>query len=369
MNLINKIFSVGVDGCNAYLVQGAKSALIDGVRAEFTDEYISNIEKIMPVADIEYIILNHTGPENSGSVDKILELNHNIEVVGTIAAVKNLKEITNKSFNEHIAKDGAELDLGNENILKFIITPNLPWPDTMMTYLDDDKILFSCNAFSSVNDAVTDEKLEEDEFRNLLKIVYDDVISPFKPFMLKTTEKLLSRDIHMICPGKGMILKKYASEAIKSYKAWSRPTVRDRKNVIIFYASDYGNTASMAAVIEKTLTDCGVDVKSINVKTDKLPQTVTDADALIFGTSTINRNAAGEIWEAVSKIDLINMKNKPCFVFGSYGWGGEGLQILYNHMKLLKLKVFEKPFGCFFKPSEKDKKELMDYTKRFAESI
>ena len=134
---------------NAYLVKGEKTALIETAHEKLLDSYISNIEEIMPVSEIDYLICNHTEPDHSGSVRKILELNPDIEVVGSIAAIRNLKEITNMTFKEHIAKDGAELDLGDGKVLKFCIVPNLHWPDTMVTYLESEKTLFSCDVFGA----------------------------------------------------------------------------------------------------------------------------------------------------------------------------------------------------------------------------
>lgn len=127
----------------------------------------------------------------------------------------------------------------------------------------------------------------------------------------------------------------------------------------------------MADVIEKTLKSCDFDVKEYDVAeiNDEMITALHSADALVFGTPTINRNAVKPVWDIISSIDLVNMKNKPCFVFGSYGWGGEGIQLVHNHLELLKLKPFEKPFGCIFNPSDEKLAELEDYTKKFAETI
>ena len=120
---------------NSYIVKGEKVALIETAHDKFQDEYIKNIEEVVDIKDIDYVILNHTEPDHSGSLAKILEINPDITVIGTIAALKNLKEITNMTFKEHLAKDGEELNLGDFS-LKFIIAPNLHWPDTMMTYME-----------------------------------------------------------------------------------------------------------------------------------------------------------------------------------------------------------------------------------------
>ena len=178
---------------NAYLVKGEKTALIETAHEKLLDSYISNIEEIMPVSEIDYLICNHTEPDHSGSVKKILELNPDIEVVGSIAAIRNLKEITNMTFKEHIAKDGAELDLGDGKVLKFCIVPNLHWPDTMVTYLESEKTLFSCDVFGAhyCEDAVVDEDIiYYDKYEKAMKVYYDCIVSPFNAFVVKALEKL-----------------------------------------------------------------------------------------------------------------------------------------------------------------------------------
>ena len=179
---------------NAYLVKGEKTALIETAHEKLLDSYISNIEEIMPVSEIDYLICNHTEPDHSGSVKKILELNPDVEVVGSIAAIRNLKEITNMTFKEHIAKDGAELDLGDGKVLKFCIVPNLHWPDTMVTYLESEKTLFSCDVFGAhyCEDAVVDEDIiYYDKYEKAMKVYYDCIVSPFNAFVVKALEKVV----------------------------------------------------------------------------------------------------------------------------------------------------------------------------------
>lgn len=360
---------------NAYLVKGEKTALIETAHEKLLDAYIENIEEIMPVSEIDYLVCNHTEPDHSGSVKKILELNPDIEVVGSIAAIRNLKEITNMTFKEHIAKEGGEIELGDGKVLKFSIVPNLHWPDTMVTYLESEKTLFSCDVFGAhyCEDAVIDEDiLCYEKYEQALKHYYDCIVSPFNPFVQKALDKLAPLDIEMVCNSHGPVLKKYITQAVEKYQEWSMPVNADKKQVAVFYASAYGYTKKMADVIEKVLLSFDFDVKTFDVSqqnTEEQIKALNSADALVFGTPTINRNAVKPVWDVISSLDLVNMKNTPCFVFGSYGWGGEGIQLVHNHLELLKLKMYEKPFGTIFNPSDEKIAELEEYTKGFAEFI
>lgn len=370
LKLRDNIFCVGVKDTavgannNAYLVMGEKTALIDTVSAELSQEYIKNIEEILPISEIDYLVCNHSEPDKSGAVRRVLELNPNIEVIGTIAAIKNLKEITNMTFNEHIAKDGASLDLGNGTELQFCIVPNLNWPDTMVTYETQSRTLFSCDMFSSYCDCEDDNGYE-----NALKEYYNRFLSHFKGFVQRGIEKISSFDIQLICVGYGTVIEEYISKVMADYKNWSIAAESDIKTVSVFYSSRYGNTAKMADVIEHTLKKNGFNVKMLDEVNDDTAETLNNSDAIIFGTSTENKNAPAQIRNAVARLSPMSVKGKPYFVFGSYGWSGEGIQLVNDALKLLKMKPFEKPFSVYFAPSDKDIDELNEYTERFSDMI
>ncbi len=329
---------------NSYILRSEKTALIGGADNGMSDDTIKNAD---------FAVFTHAYP--ALCINRILDLNPDIEIVGTIAAIKNLKEITNRSFNEHIAKDGAELDLGGA-VLEFLITPNLNWPDTMMIYEKSSKTLFSGMAFASY---------ESGDLRE----VYDAELSRFSPFVRAAAERVRALDIETLLPSFGDFDGSIAA-AINNYISWSAPN-RHGKTAAVFYASATGNTETLAKAVADAMRENGADVKLINAAnadSDEILEALYGADALAFGTPTVHHGAAKPIWDVISHIDLINMKYKPCMVFGSHGWGGEGAQYIYNHLKLLRLKPFDKPFCCYFTPSEENIAELRQYTKKFLES-
>lgn len=360
---------------NAYIVRGEKTALIECVHEKFADRFIKNTEEILPVKDIDYIICNHTEPDHSGCVKKLIEINPEITVIGTIAAIKNLKEITNMSFNEKIAKDGETLDLGMGTELKFIITPNLYWPDTMMTYFPSAKTLFSCDAFGAhyCEDAVTDEDIVYyDKYEKALKSYYDCIIAPFNAFAAKAMEKLADLPVEMVCTSHGPVIKKHIKEVFDKYAEWSKPHMDGKKSLAVFYVSAYGYTHEMANVIARTAIEKNLNVSVfdiLNSDAEEMSEELNKADTLAFGSPTINRNALKPVWDIISQLDLVNRKDTPCIVFGSYDWSGEALNYLHTHLEMLRLKPFEKPFGSVFKPSEENKAQLKEYTERFIDSI
>ncbi len=360
---------------NAYLVKGNKTALIETVHDKLMESFIKNIEEIMPVEELDYLICNHTEPDHSGCVKAILERNPSIEVIGSIAAIKNLKEITNMAFKENVAKEGMEIDLGEGKVLKFFMVPNLHWPDTMVTYIESDRTIFTCDVFGShyCEETVTDENIiHYDSYEKAMKFYFDCIVAPFKPFVLKALDKLSGLEFDMVCTSHGPVLKEHIADAVTKYRKWSTPEVSDKRTAAVFYVSAYGYTAKMAETVRKALAENGFNVKCYDLTYSDTAETetaVNSADALAFGTPTINRNALKPIYDIISSIDLVNRRNTPCMVFGSYGWSGEGIQYVQSMLDMFKLKTFEKPFGCLFNPSEEKLGELRRFTEEFAKSI
>ncbi len=348
---------------NSYIVKGEKTALIETAHDKFTDEYIKNIEEVVSVQDIDYVILNHTEPDHSGSLAKILEINPDITVVGTIAALRNLKEITNKSFKELLAKDGEELSLGNFS-LKFIIAPNLHWPDTMMTYMEKDNALFSCDVLGAhyCFDGLFDTEIKNKaDYEKAMKVYFDCIVAPFKPFVLKGIEKIKDHKIEIVLNSHGPLLKEFIGEGVEKYIKWSTPEVKDNKTATVCYVSAYGYTKTLAECAYKTLLEEGFSAKLIDLEKEAFHG--EDYDIILLGTPTINRNALSPVWNALTGLDVISAANTKFGVFGSYGWSGEGTVLLNNTLKALRLKTEDEPFKVTFKPTVKDLENMKEFTK------
>lgn len=360
---------------NAYLVKGEKTALIETAHDKLSAEYIQNVEAIQPISQIDYVILNHTEPDHSGSLINILEKNPDIQVVGSIAALKNLKAITNRTFREILAKDGETLDLGGGITLQFIIAPNLHWPDTMMTYLAAEKVLFSCDVLGAhyCFDGIKDTEItQKADYERAMQVYFDCIVAPFKPFVLKGLEKIAGLDIQMVCTSHGPVLQQFIGENVEKYRQWSTPAEKAQKLAAIYCVSAYGYTKKMAEAMAKGLMDAGIAVQLYNIiESDwqEMRNTLHQADGILFGSPTINRNALKPVWDVISCMDVITMKDIPMGIFGSYGWSGEACGLLEQHLKALRLKVFETPQKVVFNPTEVDLESLQAYAKRFAEAL
>ena len=357
---------------NAYFVQGGeKSALVETVHAKYFDEYIENIASITDVSKIDYLILNHTEPDHTGSVERLLALNPNIEVIATAAGMKYAGAIANRELRARIVKQGDTLDLGGKT-LTFIPSPFLHWPDSMFTYLPEDKVLFSCDMFGChyceprmFDTLVADKEAYDDAFL----YYYTAIFSPFKPHVLAGIEKVEGLEKDFICTSHGPVLTKATTDdVISKYKAWSTPAAKEKKSAAILYVSAYGYTRELAQKAYDIACELGFDAQIRDIIKQDAAESVAlanESDILLFGSPTINRDALKPVWDTISSIDAVNCMKKPALVFGSYGWSGEAVGALKTRLEGLKFNVYGDGFRVNFKPSDKDMQDFEAYVREF----
>lgn len=358
---------------NSYLIKDGSNVLIDTVHEDYFDEFIENITKVMPVEEIDYLILNHSEPDHSGSVKRLLELNKNIKVIGTLSASRNVQNIINQDIDIQIAVDNEVLNLGSKT-LKFIIAPFLHWPDTMFTYVERDKIVFTGDFLGThyaepriLDKNVTYLKEFENEFENYFKSIFN----PFKEYVLQGIQKLKALNYDTVAPGHGPVLTRNLPSYIEKYETWS--TVKKSKQITIAYVSAYGYTKELAEAARDYIEETSdYVVKCINVTENNIfevKEEIENSKAIMIGSPTINRDAVKYIWDVLSYIDVFTNKNKVVGVFGSYGWSGEAVEMIITRLQYLGLKVIDNGVKATFKPDQNDITNMRDYTKKLLASI
>lgn len=360
---------------NSYLVKGSeKTALIDASHETFKNAFLDNISNITDPSSIDYLIVNHTEPDHSGAIVSLLELNPDITIYATTAAIKNLGAITGREFKSVAVKDGDKLSLGDLT-LSFIIAPNIHWPDTMMTYLEEYATLFSCDFLGAhfaeptmYRDKVPYANLYEQEFKNY----FYAIMHPFSSFVLKALDKIKDLNIELVCPSHGPLLNKEAfAEASRLYKEWSTPKSIEQKSVVIYYVSAYGYTRKMAAYLADKLKEKNINVSSFDVIKTSPEEISTHLfdDAFIFGSPTINRAALKPIWDTISSIDAVSAQGKPFATFGCYGWSGEACDQLNERLTKLKLKQVSESVRSRFAPTDETYAALDELAENIANSL
>ena len=365
---------------NSYVVKGTdKTALIETAHKDYFKNYLKNIQEIVSINEIDYIIMNHNEPDHSGSISKLIELNPNLTIVTSPAGAIYLKNITNKAdLKVKVVKDGDSLNLGNKT-LKFISAPFLHWPDSMFTWLVEEQVLFSCDFLGChyCEPYILDTHItDKDAYLSSLQIYYNSIFSPFKKYVLNGLSKINDLEISFVCPSHGPVLTKdgILAEIIEKYKNWSNYNQNSTPTIPIFYCSAYGNTERISKAISKGIKNKipNVNVPLYNIikhNISDLTRELNLSDAFLIGSPTINKNSVSPVWNLLSTIDVINNTKKSAATFGSFGWSGEATEQISNYMSSMKLSVFEEKFKVCFTPTEEDIKNAISFGEKFAQSL
>lgn len=358
---------------NSYVMKaGDKIVLFETAKAKFFDKYLENLKEVIDVTKIDYLVVSHTEPDHAGSVEKLLDYSPQMKILATGCALGFLKEIVNRDFVGIAVRDEQKMTIGNRT-LRFMFVPNLHWPDTMYTFIEEEQILVTCDSFGShycLPEVLSSEIKNEADYQSALKYYYDCIIGPFKPYMLKALDRVENMDITMICTGHGPVLVgDRIRQVMEQYREWSTPAnPNSKKTVIIPYVSAYGYTKMLAEKIAEGVRDSGdIDVRSYDMVEADAAQVEGEllyADGILFGTPTIVGEALRPIWDLTLSMFPATHGGKYAGAFGSYGWSGEGVPNITQRLKQLKMKVSE-GFRIRFKPSEADLVSAYEYGYQF----
>ena len=357
---------------NAYLIRGEKTALIETVHDDFSDQLFDNIKEICPLTDIDYVVCDHTEPDHSGSLGKLLDVNPDVTVYGSAPAIKNLKNILNRDFNSALAKNGSVLDLGGYT-LKFISAPNLHWPDSIFSWCEELKAVFTCDFLGCHYCAEYDDSLIVDDTKYLRELdrYYTYIFGPFPAAVKAGVKTIRELSPSMVCTSHGPVLRKNSARTADLYDGWAENGVQSDR-ISVFYVSAYGYTKAMAEALAEGAGKAGAKVDVYEITgTDKavLAEAVKHSAAYMFGSPTLNRDALPPVWEVLGMVSAITDRNKPALIFGSFGWSGEACANLADRAKGLGLKVDEELMKICFKPSDDDLKALRDKGEVFAGAL
>ncbi|SMC20046.1 Flavorubredoxin [Clostridium acidisoli DSM 12555] len=356
---------------NSYLIDDEKVAVIDTVKNGFYDEFLGNIKEVIGERKVDYIIVQHTELDHSGSLIKLIKTYPEATVIASKAAITYAKEIVNKDFKNQDAIALGTLDLGKTK-LNFISAPNLHWPDTMFTYAEGAKTLFTCDVMgchycpeNSIADICAGDYLTE------MKYYFDVIMSPFKRFVNMGLDKIEGLKLDIVAPSHGPLHINDVDKYIKLYREWAKVKTSE-KNVQIFYISAYRNTEAMANYLAEVINKKGVkaEVHEITeIDPEEANSLVEAASGLLIGSPTINQDAVKPSWDLLSHVSAITNRGKAAGAFGSFGWSGEGVPMLTERLKSLKFKVVPEGLKFKFVPAEKEYKAADEFVEKFMELL
>jgi NADH oxidase (H2O-forming) len=361
---------------NSYFINAEKKTLVEVAKEKFSETYINKLKSVTDLSDLQYIVLNHTEPDHSGSLSLLLELAPSATIVGSGNAIRYLEDIVNKPFKSRVVKDGDTLDLGNKT-LRFYSAPNLHWPDSMLTWLVEDKILFTCDVFGAHYCSADMFSDFSNDYARSFKYYFDVIMRPFSRFMLKAIEKIKPLQIDFICPGHGPIHKENLRKAIELSEKYSDEYMqivsdKSRMNILIAYVSAYGYTKEAAYHIAEGIIEnegVTVDITDIeNIGLDELETKIIMSDGILIGSPTINQNTLLPVYTLFALINPIRDKGKLGGAFGSFGWSGESPNIILENLRLLKLKIFEETAAFKFSAGDYKTEHLKEFGRNFGKT-
>lgn len=336
---------------NSYLVKGSeKTALIDTVDVNFEEEFITNLAR-SEVNGIDYIIINHTEQDHSGAIIVFLELFPNVKIIASEKGAELLEALHHiPRFRIQIVKDGETLSLGDKT-LEFLVTPWVHWPDTMMTYVREDNILFSCDLFGAhyaCSDLFVGDKCRHSL---LAKRYFAEIMMPFRPKINEYLERLSGYDLSVIAPSHGPCYDDPAY-ILDLYREWSSDDVENL--VIIPYISMHGSTKKMVRFLTDALIRRDIRVRPYDLgKGDSgaLAMDLVDAATIIIATPTVLTGPHPKVANIAFIANILKPRTKFAGIIGSYGWGGKTVKDLISIMDKLDLELYE---PVYFKglPSE-----------------
>lgn len=336
---------------NAYLIKGReKTVLLDTVDPPMVDVLLSQLKS---VENVDFVVSHHAEQDHSGAIPQVLEKYPKAKVItsskGREMIIDHLCVPEEKVVT---VEDGEELSLGDKT-LKFIYTPWVHWPETMVTYLKEDKILFSCDFFGS-HIATTDMYVtDEGQVYEAAKRYFAEIMMPFRNIIKKNIQKISEYEINMIAPSHGPIYDK-PNFIINAYGDWISDTP---KNIVVLpYISMHGSTEKMVQYLVAALSKRGVKVHQFDLAvTDigKLAITLVDAATIVIGTPTVHVGPHPNVTNAVKLANVLKPKAKFASVIASYGWGSKAIEQIADMIPNLKVEIL-KPVLVKGYPREND---------------
>ena len=358
---------------NAYLIEEEKTVLIDTVWKPHSTEFVDNLRAEIDLNKIDYIVINHGEVDHSGSLPQLMALIPDTPIYCTANAVKSLVgQYHHPEWNFNVVKTGDSLDIGNGKKLVFVEMRMLHWPDSMATYLTEDNILFSNDAFGqhfAVEELFNDKADQCVLWEEAMKY-YANILNPFSPLVKKKVEEVLALNlpIDIIATSHGIIWRENPTQIVEAYYKWSQNYQEDQVTVI--YDTMWEGTEKLAHRIVRELSLLSPDtkVKLYNIsKTDKndIMTQVFKSKAIAVGSPTVHQGILSSVSGWLEFLKELKFKNKKAAVFGCYGWSGECTKVLRKELTEAGFDVVEPEIRCSWNPRPED----LDQAKEVAKAL
>ena len=332
---------------NSYLIVDEKVVLIDPVEPEFMAQYIFQIKRILGDRKVDYLVVNHDEPDHSGSVGAVLREWPEVTVIGNAKTFCPLENFYGPIANKKVVAEGETLNVG-EHTLQFFTVPMCHWPESMVTYEQTSKIVFSNDAFGgfgALNGCIFDDEANLSFYEDDMRRYYANIVGKVAMMALKAIQKACQLDVKMIAPSHGLIWRSNLQWVIDHYTAWSKH--ESEKGVVVVYGSMYGNTGRMADIIARGVAEAGVkDIKVYDVSKTEMSFIMSDIwkyKGVVLGACSHYGSIFPNMTGLLHEIAEYKPQNKVFGLFGGASWSGGGLKTLKEIAENCKWNVVAEP--------------------------
>jgi len=356
---------------NSYLLVSDKIALVDTVKAPFYETWVRHINQIVDPKKIDYIISNHAEPDHSGSLSKFYKEE---APQATIIATERGQKIITKYYGEvpiTTTKEMPELSLGGKT-LSFVAVPMAHWPDSMVSYIPEDKILLSNDAFGQhlASTGRFDDEVDPQKLWHEAEAYYANILMPLRSAVGRAIKALDGVPIEIIAPSHGIIWRKDLEGILNRYVKWVEGYTKPK--VIIPYDSMWNSTKTIAYAIAEGVASEGVECRVYNVSANHRSDIITDileAKAILVGSPTLNNHVYPSVAEFLAYMRGLKPMNKIGASFGSYGWAGGAKRFVEEQVKLAGIELLETDLDFAYKPTEDEWQKAYDFGVMVAKKV
>lgn len=358
---------------NSYLIVDEKTALIDTIEDRAAGNYIERIKALLNGRTLDYLIINHMEPDHSGEIKDIFEQFKGVKLVGNAKTFKMVEAYWGINENLIQVDDGDTLDLGFHK-LKFVMTPWVHWPETMMTFDQTEQILFSGDAFGSfgaLDGGIFDDEINFDFFEDEMRRYYSNIVGKYSNMVQKAFAKLKDVPVKVIASTHGPVWRSNPNKVIELYDRWSRYEAEE--GVVIIFASMYGNTEAIADYIGRKVAENGIkNIRIHDVSRTHISHLINEIwkyRGLVLGSCAYNSEMFPLMEQLTRELTHMGIKNKKLALFGSYSWNGGGVKNLLKFAEEAKLELVAEPAEIYGKPNAEKLKQFDLLAQKIAESV
>ena len=356
---------------NAYLIVDEKVALVDTVKEPFFPEMLRRIEEVIDPREIDYLVCNHIEPDHSGAVAKVLEVAGDAELIVSDFGEKGLRRYFREDLSCTTVKEKPAVSLGSRT-LQFVATPMVHWPDSMVTYIPEERLLLSNDAFGQhlASSKRFDDEVDPAVVMQEAAKYYANIVMPLWRSVLRAFKALGGLEIEMIAPSHGVIWRSRAGEIMGAYQRWVEGVASEK--VVVVYDTMWGSTERVA----KALVE-GVAREGVTVQLHRLSEThnsdviadVLDARAVLVGSPTLNNGLFPTVASFLAYMKGLRPKNKMGAFFGSYGWGGGAKRAAEAELKAAGVELVDSDLDFVFRPAEEELKRAVEFGGEIARRV